>query len=76
MTKCNTWFPDRRKKVAVSYKSNRTHFVKKENYFDSKVSFVNTLIRALRNERNTNNRKVLVLHDTYCLLCSVFGLCD
>ena len=35
--------------------SNSIRFIKKNN-FDSKASSVSTLIRALRNERNINNR--------------------
>ena len=57
---------------AVSLKKNKKI---KKNSFNSKVSFVNTLICALRNERNINNRWLL-LYDTYCLLFSVFGLWD
>ena len=58
--------------------TNRIEFISihKKNKFDSKVSFVNTIIRALKNERNINNRSVILLYDTYCLLCSVIGLCD
>ena len=74
----NTWFPDtsgrQKKRCFNQIESNSIRFIKKNN-LDSKVSFVDTLLRALRNETHINNRWLL-LYDTYCLLFSVFGLWD
>ena len=66
-------FPIQNQAKKSLFQSNRIEFnsINEKNNFDSKGSFLNTLARALRNERNINNRGLL-LYDSHCLLFSVF----
>ena len=75
LTMRNTWFPDRRKnRCFKQIESNSIRCIIKNN-FDSKVSFGNTLIRALIKERNINNRcSCCMIRTACCVRCSVCGI--
>ena len=65
----NTWFPDICGEKSL-FQANRIEFnsINIKNGFGSRVSFVNTLIRALRNEKNINQQQVDYLFVGYFLL--------